>query len=142
MPDAQSTPLDTQLRHFFDVFSRASDALDLDTLAGCFDEVFLAAEAAGAKAVPRPAFLQVLPRRAQMFADAGVGPAALSSLTHQELDARYVLARTEWIAPRLDGGDPVQLSSSFLLHRDGDSLRIVLYLNHRGLPQPAPATNP
>ncbi len=62
LPDAQPASLDTQLRNFFDEFSRSSNALDLATLGRCFDEVFLAADATGTKVVPRPAFLQALPR--------------------------------------------------------------------------------
>jgi hypothetical protein len=36
--------------------------------------------------VSRPIFLQALPKRQQMAEVAGIGPAALSSLTYQELD--------------------------------------------------------
>lgn len=135
MPDAHANTLDTQVRQFLEAFSRSSDSLDLDALATCFGESFLAADPSGATAVPRPAFLQALPRRAQMFADAGVGAPALDSWTCQELDEHYLLVRTGWTAPRTNGGDPVRLSSSFLLHRAPDGFRIVLYLNHRGLPQ-------
>jgi hypothetical protein len=84
--------------------------------------------------VPRPAFLQALAGRAQKFADAGVGPAALRQLTHQDLDPHHVLARTTWAAPRTDGSGEITLASSFLLRRDGDQLRIVVYINHEGLP--------
>jgi hypothetical protein len=122
------------IRGFFDVFSRASNALDLDALAGCFDETFLSSDAAGTRMVPRPAFLRALAGRAQMFADAGIGRAALRQLTHQELDPHHVLARTTWGAPRTDGSGEVTLASSFLLRRDGDQLRIVVYINHQGLP--------
>lgn len=87
----------------------------------------------------RPIFLQALPKRQQMAEVAGIGPAALSSLTYQELDDHYVLARTEWTAPSTTGGDAGRLCSSFLLHRDGDGLRIVCYLTHQGLPQSTPA---
>ncbi|MGW0196156.1 hypothetical protein [Nonomuraea sp. NPDC003201] len=132
---SEAATRDDELRRFFDVFAQASDSLDVDTLAGCFAEVFLAGDAGGARPVPRPAFLQALPRRAQMFADAGIGPAALDTLTHQQLDDRYVLVRTEWTAPRTAGGEPVHLSSSYLLHRDADdTYRVVVYLNHQGLP--------
>ncbi|MFI9843585.1 hypothetical protein ACIHFD_41560 [Nonomuraea sp. NPDC051941] len=132
---SEATSHADELRRFFDVFARAGDSLDVDTLAGCFAEVFLAGDAGGARPVPRPAFLQALPRRAQMFADAGIGPAALDTLTHQHLDDRYVLVRTEWTAPRTAGGEHVHLSSSYLLHRDADdTYRIVAYLNHQGLP--------
>ena len=139
MTDPQPTQPGTQLRGFFELFSRSGNALDLDALAGCFDEVFLAADATGSKVVPRPAFLQALPRRAQMFADAGIGPAALKHLTHHELDRHYVLARATWAAPRTNGGGVVTLASSFLLRRDGNYLRIVVYITHQGLPQTTPA---
>jgi len=119
---------------FFDVFARSSSSLDLDALAGCFDETFLASDAAGTRVLPRPVFLQALAGRAQKFADAGVGPAALRQLTHEDLDPHHVLARTTWAAPRTDGTGEITLGSSFLLRRDGDQLRIVVYVNHEGLP--------
>jgi hypothetical protein len=134
VPDPQPSRLDDQIRGFFDVFSRASSALNLDALAGCFAETFLASDAAGARVVPRPAFLRALPGRAQTFADAGVGPAVLRQLTHEELDPHHVLARTTWAAPRTDGSGEVTLVSSFLLRRDEDRLRIVVYITHQGLP--------
>jgi hypothetical protein len=133
VPDTHRSQLGDQIRGFFDVFSRSSDVLDLDALAGCFDETFLSADATGTRVVPRPAFLQALPRRAQAFADAGIGPAALRQLTHQELDPHHVLARTTWTAPRTDGSGEVTLDSSFLIRRDGDRLRIIVYINHQGL---------
>ncbi|MEW1839204.1 hypothetical protein AB0392_14720 [Nonomuraea angiospora] len=124
-----------ELRRFFDVFTQAGDRLDTDALTGCFAEAFLAGDASGARPIPRPAFLQALPGRAKMFAEQGIGPAALDSLTHEELDGHYVLVRTTWTAPRIKGGDPVRLVSSYLLHRDADgAYRIVAYLNHHGLP--------
>lgn len=139
MPDPRTAQLDTQLSEFFETFSRASDTIDADALAGCFEEVFLAADATGAKAVPRTLFLQALPMRQRMAEVAGIGPAVLSSLTHQELDERYVLARTEWTAPSTTGGAAVRLCSSFLLHHDRDDMRIVCYLTHQGLPQSTPS---
>jgi len=133
-PGAKPGPAGDPIRSFFDAFSRSSHPLDLDTLAGCFDETFLAGDATGTRVVPRPAFLRALAGRAQMFADAGIGPAALRQLTHQELDPHHVLARTTWTAPRTDGSGEVTLASSFLVRRDGDQLRIIVYINHQGPP--------
>jgi hypothetical protein len=127
--------MDSRIRRFFEVFSTASDALDLTALADCFTDPFLSADATGARAVPRAALLQALPRRAQMFADAGVGAARLTSISHDRLDDHYLMARTQWTAPRTAGAEPLHLASSFLLHDEGEHLRIVLYLNHQGLPQ-------
>lgn len=134
MPATGPTPLDDRLRRFFETFARASDPVDPAALAGCFHDVFLAGDGSGATAVPRAAFLRALPDRVRQFAAAGLRPATLDRITHQELDEHYVLVRTEWTAARTDGGPPATLSSSFLLHRNADDLRIVAYLTHRGLP--------
>jgi len=124
---------DSRVPEFFEVFGDASAGLKLDVLGYLFADPFLSAEAAGARPIPRDLFLQVLPRRAALFADAGLGPAALAALSWDRLDDHYLLARTEWSCPSLTGGAPKRLSSSFLLHDDGDRLQIVLYLNHEGL---------
>jgi ketosteroid isomerase-like protein len=131
--DSSPSATDSRIREFFAEFSTASDALDLDVLARCFADPFLSADATGARPVPRAAFLRALPRRAQMFADAGLGAATLTELSHSRLDDHYLLARTQWCVPRDAGGEPLQLASSYLLHDDGGELRIVLYLNHLGL---------
>ncbi|MFI5891732.1 hypothetical protein ACIA5D_16630 [Actinoplanes sp. NPDC051513] len=127
------TAVESRVREFFEVFAGASGDLTLDLLGSCFADPFLSADPSGTRAVPKDVFLQALPRRAKVFADAGVGPAALTSLDAERLDEHYLMARTGWDAPRLAGGNPVHLESSFLLHDDGDRLRIVLYLNHQGL---------
>jgi Domain of unknown function (DUF4440) len=128
MPDPT---LDEQVRSFFDAFTAASDALDLDALGELFDDTFLAADPDGARPVPRQLFLQALPRRAELFAAAGITRVVLTDLAHEPLDDTYVLARTGWRAERPSA--PVRLSSSFLLRRAGDRLRVVLYLNHQDL---------
>jgi hypothetical protein len=132
---APPSATESRIRQFFDLFTAASDTLDLHVLADFFADPFLSADASSARPVPRTAFLQTLPRRAQMFADAGLGAPSLTSISHHRLDDHYLLARTEWSAPRIAGGEPVSLASSFLLHDEGEHLRIVLYLNHRGLPE-------
>jgi hypothetical protein len=123
----------SRVREFFEVFAAAGEDLKLDLLGDCFADSFLSADPDGARPVPREVFVQALPRRAALFADAGLEPAVLTSLTQTRLDDHYVLVRTEWAAPRFEGGDPLPLASSFLLHDDGERLRIVLYLNHAGL---------
>jgi hypothetical protein len=127
------TAADFRTSEFFEMFAEAGALPELDLLGDCFADPLLAAGPRGAQVVAKEVFLQALPRRAKAFADAGVGPAALTSLDAQRLDEHYLLARTGWDAPRLDGGEPVHLEATFLLHDDGDRLRIVLYLNHQGL---------
>jgi ketosteroid isomerase-like protein len=125
--------LDGQVEAFFDAFAAASDQLDLDRLAELFAETFLAADPAGVQAVPRQAFLRALPRRAELFAAAGITRVVLADLQHHALDDAYVLARTDWRAERPGASTPVRLSSTFILRRDGDRLRVVVYLNHQDL---------
>jgi hypothetical protein len=134
MPDPT---LDDQVREFFDRFTAASDGPDVEALGELFGETFLAADPAGARPVPRELFLQALPRRAELFAAAGITRVALDDLRYEALDGTYVLARTGWRGERVDAhgerAAPLRLDSSFLLRRDGDRLRVVLYLNHQDL---------
>jgi ketosteroid isomerase-like protein len=126
--------LDGQVEAFFAAFAAASDQLDTDRLAELFAETFLAADPAGVQAVPRQAFLRILPRRAELFAAAGVTRVVLTDLQHQPLDNTYVLARADWHAERPGAAStPVRLSSTFILRRDADRLRVVFYLNHQDL---------
>jgi ketosteroid isomerase-like protein len=127
--------LDNQVEAFFATFTAASEQLDLDRLAELFAETFLAADPAGAQPVPRQAFLAALPRRAELFAAAGIARVVLTGLQHQVLDDTYVLARTDWRAERTGASTPVRLSSTFILRRDADRLQVVFYLNHQDLAQ-------
>jgi ketosteroid isomerase-like protein len=134
MPDPA---LDQQVRSFFDAFAAASEELDTATLGGLFADPFLAADPAGAQPVPRELFLKALPRRAELFGAAGIGRVVLDDVAHEVLDDTYVLARTTWRAERAAAGGgepaPVRLASTFLLRRESDGLRVVLYLNHQDL---------
>jgi ketosteroid isomerase-like protein len=132
--------LDGQVEAFFATFAAASDQLDLDRLTELFAETFLAADPAGVQAVPRRAFLRALPRRAELFAAAGITRVVLADLQHQPLDDTYVLARTDWRGERTGSSTPVRLSSTFILRRDADRLRVVFYLNHQDLAQALSAT--
>jgi Domain of unknown function (DUF4440) len=128
--------LDQRVRSFFDAFADASDRLDLEVLGRLFADPFLAADPGGVRPVPRELFLQALPRRAELFGAAGIGRVVLTDERHEALDDTYVLARTGWRGERTGDGralPPVRLASTFLLRRDGDDLRVVLYLNHQDL---------
>ncbi|MEV0429204.1 DUF4440 domain-containing protein [Micromonospora sp. NPDC050495] len=130
MPEAIDL-LDTRVRDFLAAFTGTADPAALGALLA---DPFLLADEAGARPVPRAAFLAALPRRARLFAEAGLGRAELTGLTCQRLDERYVLARTEWDAPRRDGGRPLRLVSSYLLREEDGRFHVVLYVNHEGLP--------
>ena len=93
MPD---TSEDREVVDFFTAFGTASDSLDLNALAACFAESFMAADPSGAQPVPRAALLATLPRRKALFAAAGIARVSLTGLEHHNLDESYVLAHTTW----------------------------------------------
>ncbi|GAA0912248.1 hypothetical protein [Virgisporangium aurantiacum] len=116
-----------------DVEPRVRAVLETLTDADLFADPFLFADATGARRVSRAAFLASLPRRARMFADAGVGSAELTTATQHRLDEQYLLVHTTWSAPSRTGGDPAVLASSYLLRHTGEAIEVVAYLNHRSL---------
>ncbi|MFC6565503.1 DUF4440 domain-containing protein [Actinoplanes utahensis] len=128
--------MEARVDRFLATFSSANEASRPDLLGDCFADSFLSANSSGARPTTRDAFLAALPQRATAFGDAGIGVPELVERTWRRLDEHYLLVRTDWQAPRAFGGAPVALASSFLLHDDGRRLRIVLYLNHEGLPRP------
>ena len=121
----------TSVETFFQTFEQASAVADVETLARLFAPSFLVAGVGGAQPVKTSDFLAAIPKRKQMFQAAGCKPAALVSLHEIKLDDRYALIRTEW-RWAMDRPDvpEIRASSTFLLQRTGDELRIVLYVSH------------
>jgi hypothetical protein len=129
--------LEDRVAAFLECFRRASSDLDVDAQRGLFAETFLVGDAAGARPVPREAFLQAIPARAAAAEQAGVGRAQLVEASMLRLDESWVLLRTEWSSSLADGGE-LPMTSTFLLHDDHADLRVTAYLNHRGLPVRGP----
>lgn len=125
--------IESSIQDFFEAFERSSAAADAESLAGMFAAVFLAAGPQGAQMVKSIDMLQVIPKRKQMLEAIGCEPASLVSLQENNLDDHYSLVRTEWrwrVKPA--GLEPLEITSSstFLIQRSDNGLRIVLYLNH------------
>jgi hypothetical protein len=92
---------------------RASDTLDVDTIATQFAEVFMNADPNGVAAVPRDAFLAALPQRQKLFDGMGVRALRLTELAETWLDDSYVLVHSRWAADlRKASRAPIALSSS------------------------------
>lgn len=123
-----------EVRAFFDRFEQASDSLDVDTIAALFAEVFMSADPNGVTVVPRDAFVAALPQRQKLFDRMGASAIRLTALTENRLDEHHVLVHTQWAADLRDPSQaPLELSSSFLLRQDGESLTVVFYLNHQDI---------
>jgi hypothetical protein len=119
------TPPDPDVAAFLDDYDHG-DATAL------FADTFLALDPARATAVTPAQLAAALPARRQMFAAAGVGPLNRTGARQQRLDDRHILVAADWSAERSTGG-PLNVASTFLLRREGDSFQIMVYLNHTDL---------
>ena len=123
------------VRAFFGRYERAAEDLDSEALASMFWPVFMSLDASSAAALSPQALLAALPRRKQLFEAVGSDGLELADISEMPLDDLHTLVRTSWNLrmrnqlPR----DPVCLRSSFLLRKDDQAWRIVLYLNHQDM---------
>lgn len=128
--------ISADVRRFFIEFERTSNELDLHASAAQFTDPFLTADPNRVAVVPKAAFLNALPSRAELFASIGRVGSHLLRLTETRLDDLHVLVDTEWETQlRDDTGrvDTLALSSVFILRRDNGTLRIVFYLNRHDI---------
>ena len=129
------TDVRPDVREFFRGYQRAGEDLDNEALQSMFSSVFLSLDANSATAVSQQALLAALPRRKQLFEAIGSDGLELADISEMPLDDLHTLVRTSWRlrmhdqAPR----DPIFLLSTFILRREDEAWRIVLYLNHQDL---------
>jgi hypothetical protein len=119
------TPLDPDVSAFL-------DAYDTGDAPALFAGTFLALDPARAVAVTPAQLTAALPARRAMFDRAGVGPLSRTAARQQRLDEHYLLVNADWSAPRA-GTDPLHLTSTLLLRREGGGFQILVYLNHTDL---------
>jgi len=129
------TSVRPDVRDFFQRFQSAGDDLDSAALASLFSGVFMSLDANSATAVSPQALLAALPRRRQLFEAIGSDGLELADISEMPLDDLHTLVWTSWRlrmrgqAPR----DPIFLLSTFILRREDEAWRVVLYLNHQDL---------
>src|SRR4051794_7431733 len=123
-----------RLGPFFETFAARTAAGDIEGLLQMYAPTIMVAGANGTSMVPSSALAAAVRSRKQRFEALGLPGATLVSSEATMLNDRYTLARTEW---RFDlarlHGDPVTLSSTFLLEHAGDATRIVMYMNHHDI---------
>jgi len=132
---------------FLDEFEQASASGDAQRTAALFADSFLSASADGVRVLTPADLVKAIPMRRGMLAKVGLGPATLVKHDAHDLDAHYVLlsGTWSWKVPQADA-EPVtiELTSTFVLHRAPQGLRVVLYrsgdivgeLRRRGLLKP------
>jgi hypothetical protein len=129
------TSVRPDVRAFFRRYERAAEDLDSEALASCFCAVFMSLDAGSAATLSPQALLAALPRRKQLFEAIGSDGLELADIGELPLDDLHTLVRTSWNLRMRNQppGDPVRLRSTFILRKDDQAWRIVLYLNHQDM---------
>jgi hypothetical protein len=127
------TPSDSPIALFLRGYERLSESNDIPAMVAQFGETFLAAGPRGACCVRSSDFALALPKRKQLFERLGHSSTALISFDETPLDARYVLARTQWRFTFCKNGNPLEVvaNSTFIVDTGGDEFKIIVYLTNR-----------
>ncbi|HLK51773.1 MAG TPA: nuclear transport factor 2 family protein [Bryobacteraceae bacterium] len=124
--------MNPDIRSFFEAFQRNNSADDIDAVVSQYADPFLHADPSGTRAVRTSDLKAALPKRKALLRSIGSKSTTLLSFEEQELDPLHVLVRAQWRWDFGENGD-VTLPSTFILRRNGDTLKIVLYLNHHDI---------
>jgi hypothetical protein len=98
----------------------------------------MAASPQGTQAVRATDFALALPKRKQLFDQLGCRSTELLSLRETPLDARYVMAATQWrMTFARDKHDPeeVVVDSVYIVDTGADAFKIVFYLANQDIMQ-------
>ena len=126
------------IARFFRTFEANASRNSIEAQVSQFADVFMAANPQGAQAVRAADFALALPKKKQFFDQLGCRSTELISLREQHLDARYVMASTQWkltfVQPENRTQDVVA-ESIYILDTGGDAPKIVFYLACQDLMQ-------
>ncbi len=131
------------IERFFRNYESNASSDDIDAVISQFADVFMAASPQGAQAVRSADFALALPKRKQLFDSLGCRLTELVTLREQRLDARYVMAGTQWkmtFARPQSRTQEVVVDSVFIVDTGGeaaaaDAARIVFYLAKQDIMQ-------
>jgi len=121
----------TAIERFFRAFELNNTSSNITASVSQFADVFMVAGPQGVQAVRSGDFALALPKRKQLFDKLGCRSTALVSLRETRLDARYMMATTQWRMTFLrDQGEPEQVlvDSVYIVDTGSDALKIVFYL--------------
>lgn len=135
------------ISEFLDEFEKAGALGDAQRTAALFADSFVSASADGVRVLTPADLVKAIPMRRAMLAKIGLGPATLVKHEAHDLDAHYVLlsGTWRWEVPQAGAESAtIELTSTFVLHRAPQGLRVVLYrsgdilgeLRRRGLLNP------
>ena len=121
---------------FFEDFERGITEPDPELVAACYADSFMFASPQGAQAIQKDGFLKVLPRRTAFFKALGLASSKIRTLEETRLDGAYIMVKAGW-EMRFEN-DPAhsllaEIAATYILHQQGNSLRIVFQLDHQDL---------
>jgi len=131
------------IKRFFRTFESNASSDHADAVISQFADVFIAANPHGAQAVRAADFALALPKRKLLFDGLGCRSTELISVREDRLDARYVLASTQWkmnfARPQTEPQDVV-VNSVFIVDTGGEAAmpeaaKIVFYLANQDVMQ-------
>lgn len=125
---------------FFRIFEANAASNNVDAQVSQFADVFMAATPQGAQPVRAADFALALPKKKQLFDQLGCRSTELISLREQRLDARYIMASTQWKLTFVQTENQAQAhdviaESIYVLDTGGDKPKIVFYLANQDLMQ-------
>ena len=124
------------VEEFFRRYEQANKDFDVQSIANLYADTFMFGNPQGVQAVKKEDFIKLLPRRKDFMKTAGLISSRVDSAEASPLDSRYILARTVWNMRfrANDGGEVTRKSSAtYVLSTVGDSLEIILQLDHQDL---------
>lgn len=131
------------IERFFRIFEVNASSKNVDAQVSQFADVFMAASPQGAQAVRVEDFAVALPRKKEWFDRLGCRSTELVSLRENRLDARYVMASTQWkltfaqpeCAPQDVVAESVYILDTGLDGAAASEPKIVFYLANQDLMQ-------
>jgi len=121
---------------FFRTFESNSSRDDGNAAVSQFADVFMAAGPQGTQAVRAEDFARLVPRRKELFQSLGHKKTELVLLREQRLDARFVLATTQWKMTFVRAeniADDIVVDSVYIVDTGGPEPKIVFYLANQDL---------
>lgn len=126
------------VKAFFEDYEKGSNTSDFELISSQYNDSFMFADPKGVQAVRKEDFLKAIPARDGFFKAVGLISSRIQSLEETRLDDDYVSVKVFWkmqFANGLEQPVVIEISTTYILHKQMNSLRIVFQLDHQDLIQ-------
>jgi hypothetical protein len=121
---------------FFERLETVGNELDIQGIGELYADTFMFADPTGTRSINKEDFLKVLPKRKDFFEKVGLKYTKYESLDEKVIDEHYYMVEAHIVMHfEKDPHNPIddKDSSTFILHKENESLKIVFHLEHREL---------